>query len=231
MLSFLLKSLKFYFHLKRFLLRKSRDKPDGVGVGFDIYPQFTLSVTLTPDFCRKGALGRALTRDTPLTPPLSVFFSSLAALAALAAGAGLRHHVLQLAVLHLLLVHHQHAHGHVLVRHTGRRRDVPHAQVVDGGLDDGVVRGVVAVVEHPGTVPLAEARVVNGRGDEVVTPSQLVEGQAEGVQLAAVFWRAGFVFVVGDFRQDGGGGRGGGKRQRGGRRRVFQSVKRRIFGL
>lgn len=129
----------------------------------------------------------------------------------LATGARLGHHVLQLPVLHLLLVHDQHAHGHVLVRHAGRRRNAPDAQVVDDRLDDGVVGGVVAVVEHPWAAALAEPRVVHRRSDEVVTPAELVEGEAKRVQLAAVLGRAGFALVVGDIGDDGGGG-GGGKR-------------------
>lgn len=146
--------------------------------------------------------------------------------------ARLGHHVIQLLVLHFPLVHNQHAHGHVFVRHTGRRRDVPYTQVVDDRLDDGMIWRVVAIVEQPRAVALAEPRVVHWRGNEVVTPAELVEGQAERVELTAVLGRAGFAFVVGEVRDDGGGRGQGGKR--GGDRgsgSVFQSIHERIFGL
>lgn len=61
-----------------------------------------------------------------------------------------------------------------------------------------MVGGMVAVVQHPWAVPLAEPRVVDGRGDEVVTPAELIKGEAEGVELTAVLGHAGFAFVVGD---------------------------------
>lgn len=95
-------------------------------------------------------------------------------------------------------MHDQHAHGHVFIRYAGWRRHVPDAQVVDDRLDDGVVGGMVAVVQHPRTVSLAEPGVVHRRSDEVVTPAELVEREAEGVELAAVLGHAGFAFVVGD---------------------------------
>lgn len=124
----------------------------------------------------------------------------------LATRARLGHHVVQLLVLHLLLVHDQHAHGHVFVRHAGRRRDVPNAQVIDDRLDDGMVRRMVAIVEYPRAVALAEPRVVHRWGNEVVTPAELVEGEAKRVELAAVLGHAGFAFVVGDIGDDGGRG-------------------------
>lgn len=159
-----------------------------------------------------------------------LFSQRLSRSSLLATCARLGHHVLQLPVLHFLLVHDQHAHGHVLVRHARRRGNVPDAKVVDDRLDDGVVRGMVAVVEHPRAVALAEPRVVHRRSDEVVTPAELVEGEAERVQLAAVLGNAGFAFVVGDIRDDGVGG-GGGERRGGRHWGVFQNVQRMIFGL
>lgn len=149
---------------------------------------------------------------------------------ALATRARLGHHVRQLPVLHLLLVYDQHAHGHVLVRYAWWRGDVPDAQVVDDRLDDGVVGGMVAVVEHPRAVAPAESWVVHRRSDEVVTPAELVEGQPEGVELAAVLGHASFAFVVRDIRNDGGSG-GGGKGGRGGSRGIFQNIQWFIFGL
>lgn len=101
-------------------------------------------------------------------------------------------------------MHDQHAHGHVFVGHAGRRRDVPDAKVIDERLDYGMVGGMVAIVEHPRAVALAEARVVDGRGDEVVAPAKFVKRQAERVELASVFRCVGFVFVAGDIRDDQG---------------------------
>lgn len=121
-------------------------------------------------------------------------------------------------------MHNQHTHGHVFVRHTGRRRDVPYAQVIDDRLDDGMIWRVVAIVEHPRAVALAEPRVVHWWGNEIVTPAELVEGQAKRVELAAVLGRAGFAFVVGDIGDDGGGRGRGGKRGRGSGS-VFQNIQ------
>lgn len=95
----------------------------------------------------------------------------------LAARARLGYHVVQLLVLHVVLVLHQHAHGHVFVRDAGRQRHVADAQVVDERLDDGVVRGMVAVVQNFGAVALAEARVVHRGRNEVVAQAELSEGQ------------------------------------------------------
>ncbi|CAG5929543.1 unnamed protein product, partial [Menidia menidia] len=140
--------------------------------------------------------------------------------------AGLGHHVLQLPVLHLLLVHQQHAHGHVLVGHAGGRGHVPDAHLVDERLDDGVVGRVVAVVQHAGAVALAVAGVVDRRGQEVVAPAQLCEGQAEGVELAAVLGRGAFAFGAGRVADDGGrGGRGEGGGE------VFQHAGRGARGV
>lgn len=116
----------------------------------------------------------------------------------LAARARRSHHVVQLLVLHLLLVHHQHTHGHVFVRYAGWRRHVANAQVVDERLDDGVVRGMVAVVENPGAVALAEAWVVHRGRNEVVAQTELAEGEAERVELAAVLWHTGVTFQAGN---------------------------------
>lgn len=149
----------------------------------------------------------------------------------LAARARLGHHVVQLLVLHFPFVHHQHAHGHVFVRHAGWWRDVADAQVVDECLDDGVVRGMVAVVKHSRAVALAEAWVVHGRRDEVVAQAKLVEGEAEGVQLAAVLRHAGFAFDPRDVGDDGGGGGCGNRGEGRGIGGVFQSIQQLIFGL
>ena len=93
-----------------------------------------------------------------------------------------------------------------------------------------MVGGMVAVVEHPRAVSPAEPRVVHRRSDEVVTPAELVEGQPEGVELAAVLGHASFAFVLGDIRDDGGSGGGGkggrrGGRRGGGSRSVFQNIQ------
>lgn len=143
----------------------------------------------------------------------------------LAAGARLGHHIVQLLVLHFPFVHHQHAHGHVFVRHAGWCRDVADAKVIDERLDDGVVWGMVAIVKHPWAVALAEAWVVHRRCDEVVAQAKLIEREAEGVQLAAVLPYAGFAFDPWDVGDDGGRGGCGNRGEGRGIGGVFQSIQ------